>query len=110
MAPTLRSAMFVVLALLCLSLLAGCDVAQSMAESAKHEGPIAQEIENAVGKRPVVVSVHSVGYLVVNVQFTDVPSVPVSTIEAIARAAVVHEFEAEPEMLTIGFVYQKLPK
>ena len=89
--------------------LAGCDIAASMAEWQRHEGPVAAEIERVAGKRPSVTSAAAGAILVVTVQFAEVPSVPVPSLEAAARAAIVREFNQEPNSLTIAFVYNKWP-
>jgi hypothetical protein len=91
----------------CISLLAGCDMAARMEESMAHGKPIEAEIERAVGKMPDVISVSTAAMLIVTVNFSEVPSLPVPALEAIARAAVIHEFKKEPNSLTIAFVYQK---
>jgi hypothetical protein len=80
-----------------------------MAESSTHAGPIEAEIEAAVGKKPQVFSAATGPVLVVTVNFAEVPALPVPSLEAIARAAVVHEFKKEPTTLTLAFVYQKWP-
>ncbi|HEY2559940.1 MAG TPA: hypothetical protein VGI48_09565 [Caldimonas sp.] len=103
----LRSSLITLLFLV--SLLAGCDIASQMEESASHAIPIEAEIESAVGKKPTVISVSTGPILVVTVQFSEVPSLLVPSIEAIARAAIVREFKKEPDMLTIAFVYEKHP-
>jgi hypothetical protein len=92
------------------SLLAGCDMVSSMADSAAHAGPIEAEIELAVGKKPGVFSSSTGPILVVMVQFSEVPALPVPAIEAIAREAIVHEFKKEPQSLTISFVYNDFAK
>ena len=94
---------------LCTSLLAGCDRASQIKESMVHARPIEAEMEKAVGKRPKVFSAETAGILVVTVQFSEIPEIPVASIEKIARAAVVHEFKTEPTMLSISFVFNKLP-
>jgi len=76
-------------------------------ESNAHATPIAAEIERAVGKKPDVFSAGTGPFLAVTVQFSEVPSLPVPSLEAIARAAIVREFNKEPSSLTIAFVYQK---
>jgi hypothetical protein len=96
--------------LLCAWLVVGCDIAKQMAESSTHATPIEAEIEGAVGKRPQVISVSTGPMLVVTVQFSEVPSVPVPSLEAIARAAIVREFKKEPTMLTISFIYHNWPE
>ena len=82
-------------------------MASQMQESSRHATPIEAEIEGAIGKKPRVYSAGTGPVLVVNVQFDAAPAVPLPTIEAIARAAIVHEFKKEPTSLTISFVYQK---
>ncbi len=89
------------------SLLAGCDVATQLKESNTHATPIEAEIESAVGKKPRVISASTGPILVVTVQFSEVPSLPVQSLEAVARAAIVREFKKDPNMLTISFVYEK---
>ena len=114
MRAPLRSSLvlaFVVVAAM-LTSLAGCDMfdaAEVLAESKKHEGPIADEIERAVGKRPSVVSVDRHDLLIVTVSFSEPPpSTPVPELEAVSRTAIVREFKHEPKSLTISFVYQDL--
>jgi hypothetical protein len=78
-----------------------------MAESSTHATPIETEIEHAVGKKPQVFTASTGPILVVTVQFSEVPSIPVPSLEAVARAAIVREFKKEPTSLTISFVYNK---
>ena len=78
-----------------------------MAESSAHAEPIESEIEAAAGERPNVFSASNGPVLVVTVQFSEVPSLPVPSLETIVRAAVAREFKKEPTTLTISFVYQK---
>ena len=99
-----RSSFIALLSSLCL--LTGCDMVGQMAESSTHAAPIEAEIESAVGKKPQVFSAGTGPILVVTVLFSEVPSLPVSALEAIARAAIVREFKKEPTSLTISFVYQ----
>jgi hypothetical protein len=96
-----------VVLLLFASLVAGCDMASQIADSMTHAGPIEAEIEKAVGMKPNVFGATTASLLVVTVTFSEVPSLPVSELEAIARAAVVHEYKKEPAALTISFVFQK---
>ena len=105
MVPMLRSATVVLAA--ALSLTAGCDLLGGMAESQAHGAPIAAEIERLVGIKPDVFSAVTGSVLVVTVSYSEVPALPVPALEAVARAAIVHEFKKEPTMLTISFVYQK---
>ena len=102
---TLRFSFVVLLS--SLSLLPGCDIAAQMEESSIHATPIEAEIESAVGKKPKVFSATTGPILVVTVQYSEVPSLPVPSLEAIARAAIVREFKKEPTSLTISFVYNK---
>lgn len=95
------------LALAAASTLAGCDMASQISDSMTHGPPIASEIERAVGTKPEVFGGNAAGMFFANVQFSEVPAMPVPDIETIARAAIVREYHKEPEMLTISFVYQK---
>jgi len=88
-------------------LLTGCDMVGQMAESSAHATPIEAEIEGAAGKKPQVFSAGTGPILVVTVLFSEVPSLTVPDLEAIARAAIVREFQKEPTSLTISFVYQR---
>jgi hypothetical protein len=74
----LRSSTIVLASLV--SLLAACDMASRMADSAAHAGPIEAEIELAVGKKPDVISSGAGPILVVMVQFAEVPGLPVPAI------------------------------
>ena len=111
MRAAFRSTVVPVLAIVAsLPLLAGCDffdVAASLAESNRHAGPIEAEIEQAVGKRPRVVSADSATILVTTVTFSDVPATPVAAMEPIVRAAIVREYKKEPYSLTISFEYRQ---
>jgi hypothetical protein len=91
------------------SLLAGCDMAGQLKDSVVHGEPIALEIEREIGKKPQVFS-FSVGtdsFSQVMVQFAEPPLAPLPEIEAVVRAAVVHEYKAEPATLMITFIYDK---
>jgi hypothetical protein len=87
-------------------LVAGCDVVGQMAESTTHARPIEAEIEKAVGTKPQVYSANTGSVLVVTVNFSEVPALPVPSLETIARAAIVREFKKQPTVLTLSFVYQ----
>ena len=89
--------------------LAGCDIAGQISDSMAHAPPIAAEIERAVGAKPEVFGGTAAGQFFATVQYSEVPSLSVPEIEAIARAAIVREYHKEPAMLTISFVYQKSP-
>jgi hypothetical protein len=99
-----------ILPVLCLSLLAGCDMASTMKESVVHAGPIEAEIERAAGVKPSVFSASTGPVLIVTVQFAEVPAKPVQALEAICRAAVVHEFKKQPTSLTLSFMFQSTPE
>lgn len=79
----LRSSFIVLLSPL--GLLAGCDMVSQMAESSTHATPIEAEIEAAVGKKPQVFSAGTGPVLVATVNFSEVPSLPVALLEAIAE-------------------------
>jgi len=83
------------------------DGAAALAESEKHAGPIETEIEQAVGKRPRVISADGAKILVTTVYFSEVVATPIEALEPIARAAIVREYKKEPFSLTISFQFQK---
>jgi PBP1b-binding outer membrane lipoprotein LpoB len=96
-------------AVLAALLLPGCDQSKRIAESFVHSIPIAADIEKATGTKPQVFSYDEGTMLFVTVQFTEVPATPVQAIESIARAAAVRELKKDPTMLTISFMFNRLP-
>ena len=92
---------------LCASLLAGCDMATNMTESLAHAGPIEAEIQKATGVKPSVFSAsYGSGPRSERAAFSEVPAQSVQSLEAICRAAVVHEFKKPPTSLTLSFVFK----
>ena len=100
---------FGLLLLVAASALAGCDMAGQVSESMAHAEPIEAEIAAAVGLKPHVFGVTTGPIFVANVQFSEVPALPVPQLEAISRAAIVREYKKDPTNLTISFVYEKPP-
>jgi len=110
MAAPVRAFVVAVVVACSLGLLTGCDLIGAFSDSSQHSGPIAAEVEAALGKKPTVFFAGKGQAMAVTMAFMEPPEATLPEIEKVARAAVVHELKDDPGMLMIQVMFLKLDK